>query len=96
MMTHLVADTPAEPILEIKGLEVIYQRAITAIQGISISVARNSITALVGTNGAGKSTTLAAIAGFMRADDAQVPQGKITFDGRSLLGLRAYEISALE
>jgi branched-chain amino acid transport system ATP-binding protein len=95
MMTHLVSDTPAEPILDIKGLEVIYQRAITAIQGVSISVARNSITALVGTNGAGKSTTLAAIAGFMRADDAQVPQGKINFDGRSLLGLRAYEISAL-
>ncbi len=95
MMTHLVAQTPAEPILEISGLEVIYQRAITAIQGVSISVARNSITALVGTNGAGKSTTLAAIAGFMRADDAQIPQGKITFDGRSLLGLRAYEISGL-
>ncbi len=95
MMTHLVAETPAEPILEISGLEVIYQRAITAIQGVSISVARNSITALVGTNGAGKSTTLSAIAGFMRADDAQIPQGKITFDGRSLLGLRAYEISAL-
>lgn len=95
MMTHLVSDTSAEPILEIAGLEVIYQRAITAIQGVSISVARNSITALVGTNGAGKSTMLAAIAGFMRADDAQIPQGKINFDGRSLLGLRAYEISAL-
>ena len=65
MMTHLVSDTSAEPILEIAGLEVIYQRAITAIQGVSISVARNSITALVGTNGAGKSTMLAAIAGFM-------------------------------
>ena len=94
-MTHLVSEKPAEPILQISGLEVIYQRAITAIQGVSISVARNSITALVGTNGAGKSTTLAAIAGFMRADDAQIPQGAIIFDGRSLLGMRPYEISAL-
>lgn len=82
-------------ILEIEGLEVIYQRAITAIQGVSLRIAKGSITALVGTNGAGKSTTLSAIAGFIRADDARIPQGKIIFDGTPLIGLRAHQISHL-
>jgi branched-chain amino acid transport system ATP-binding protein len=94
-MTHVVAKNENVPLLEIEGLEVIYQRAITAIQGISLRVAEHSITALVGTNGAGKSTTLTAVAGFMRADDAQIPQGKILFAGKSLLGLRGFQISAL-
>jgi branched-chain amino acid transport system ATP-binding protein len=85
----------AAPLLQIEHLEVIYQRAITAIQGISLRVADGSITAIVGTNGAGKSTTLAAVAGFIRADDAQVPQGRITFAGHSLAGLRSYQISNL-
>jgi branched-chain amino acid transport system ATP-binding protein len=87
--------TGAATLLEVENLEVIYQRAITAIQGISLSVPEGSITAIVGTNGAGKSTTLAAIAGFMRADDAQIPQGRITFAGRALLGLRNFQISNL-
>jgi branched-chain amino acid transport system ATP-binding protein len=94
-MTHVVTKNENVPLLEIEGLEVIYQRAITAIQGISLRVAEHSITALVGTNGAGKSTTLAAVAGFMRADDAQIPQGKIVFAGKTLLGLRGFQISAL-
>jgi branched-chain amino acid transport system ATP-binding protein len=92
---HGPSQDGAAPLLEIEHLEVIYQRAITAIQGISLRVADGSITALVGTNGAGKSTTLAAIAGFIRADDAQVPQGRITFAGRPLAGLRNYDISNL-
>jgi branched-chain amino acid transport system ATP-binding protein len=94
-MTLVVANNERAPLLEIEGLEVVYQRAITAIQGVSLRVAEHSITALVGTNGAGKSTTLAAVAGFMRADDAQVPQGQIMFAGNSLLALRGFQISAL-
>jgi branched-chain amino acid transport system ATP-binding protein len=92
-MTYVVSDNAGAPLLSIQNLEVIYQRAITAVQGISLQVAPHSITSIVGTNGAGKSTTLAAIAGFVRADDAQVPQGSITFDGKPLLGMRNYEIS---
>lgn len=85
----------SDSLLEIKNLEVIYNRAITAIQGVSLEVREGSITALVGTNGAGKSTTLAAVAGFMRADDVQMPQGTINFDGKPIKGLRNYQISAL-
>ena len=83
------------PLLEVKNLEVIYNRAITALQGVSLAVGQGSVTALVGNNGAGKSTLLAAIAGFMRVDDVQMPQGSITFAGTPILGRRNYRIAEL-
>lgn len=95
MSTVMPMHANRDMILRVENLEVIYQRAITAVQGISIDVAERSITALVGTNGAGKSTTLAAIAGFMRADDVQMPQGQITFRGRRIERMANHRISAL-
>lgn len=94
-MTYIVEADDRDAVLAIENLEVVYQRAITAVQGISLRVAEHSITALVGTNGAGKSTTLTAIAGFMRADDARIPQGDILFYGQSIVGLRGYQTSSL-
>src|SRR5262249_4297699 len=58
------------PLLAVEKLEVTYQRAITAVQGITLSVERGRIVALLGTNGAGKTTTLRAISGFLGIDDA--------------------------
>lgn len=87
-----MADTP---LLQVRQLEVVYNRVATAIQGVSLEVPEGKIVALVGTNGAGKTTILAAIAGFMRADDVQIPQGSICFDGTSIKGRRNYQISAL-
>ena len=52
-------------LLDVEGLEVVYHRAITAVQGVSFGVNENAIMALVGNNGAGKTTTLTAISGFM-------------------------------
>ncbi len=80
-------------LLEVRNLEVVYNRAATAIQGVSLAVEKGSITALVGTNGAGKSTTLMAIAGFMSADDVEVTQGDIRFDGISIVNVPNYKIS---
>ncbi|MBM3573366.1 MAG: ABC transporter ATP-binding protein, partial [Alphaproteobacteria bacterium] len=64
-------------------------------QGVSIKVRPGSITAIVGTNGAGKTTTLAAIAGFMRADDVQITEGDVLFQGASIKDLPNFRISAL-
>lgn len=83
------------PLLEIMGIEVVYHRAVTAVQGVSINVQPGSITALIGTNGAGKTTTLTAVAGFMHADDVKITQGEITFDGTPLRGRRIDQISAM-
>jgi branched-chain amino acid transport system ATP-binding protein len=68
-------------LLTIEKLEVVYHRAITAVQGITLAVEPGRIVALLGTNGAGKTTTLRAISGFLGIDDARVTEGAITFKG---------------
>jgi branched-chain amino acid transport system ATP-binding protein len=68
-------------LLDIRHLEVVYQRSITAVQGISLRVPSAQIVALLGTNGAGKTTTLRAISGFLGLDDARVTDGAILLKG---------------
>jgi len=73
-----------QALLTIEKLEVVYHRAITAVQGITLAVEPGRIVALLGTNGAGKSTTLRAISGFLGIDDARVTEGAITFKGEPI------------
>lgn len=82
------------PLLAVNTLEVVYNRAITAVQGVSFGVEDRSITALIGTNGAGKTTTLRAIGGFMRAENVAITQGDVAFEGVSIRGLRNDQVSA--
>jgi branched-chain amino acid transport system ATP-binding protein len=72
------------PLLAVDKLEVVYQRAITAVQGISLSVPQGQIVGVLGTNGAGKTTLLRAISGFHGIDDARVTEGSIRFKGRRI------------
>lgn len=74
----------AAPLLSLDKLEVVYKRAITAVQGISLAVRPGQIVAVLGTNGAGKTTTLRAISGFLGLDDARVTDGSITFKGERI------------
>ena len=67
--------------LEVENLEVTYSRVIVAVQGVSLKVPESSIVALLGTNGAGKSTTVRAISGFLPVDDAEIRKGAIRFAG---------------
>lgn len=73
-----------ENLLAIDKLEVVYKRAITAVQGITLGVRPGQIVALLGTNGAGKTTTLRAISGFLGIDDARVTEGAIAFHGERI------------
>jgi branched-chain amino acid transport system ATP-binding protein len=73
-----------EPLLSVEKLEVVYQRAITAVQGISLAVPQGQIVGILGTNGAGKTTLLRAISGFHGIDDARVTEGSIRFKGRAI------------
>lgn len=82
-----------EPLLSVDKLEVVYQRAITAIQGVTLQVHQGQIVALLGTNGAGKTTTLRAISGFLGLDDAKVTEGSIRFRGASLENRPPHEIT---
>src|SRR5215468_8303961 len=79
--------------LTVENLEVTYNRVIVAVQGISLKVPQNSIVALLGTNGAGKSTSVRAISGFLPVDDAEIKKGTIRFNGQSILGLPPYEVA---
>ena len=83
------------PLLGVEKLEVVYQHAITAVQGVTFSVDAGQIVALLGTNGAGKSTTLRAISGFLGIDDARVTEGSVTYQGRRIENRPPNEISTL-
>jgi branched-chain amino acid transport system ATP-binding protein len=72
------------PLLHVEKLEVVYHRTITAVQGINLLAYAGQIVAILGTNGAGKSTTLRAISGFLGLDDARVTDGSVTFNGRRI------------
>lgn len=80
-------------LLQVDKLEVVYQRAITAIQGVSLRVGERQIVALLGTNGAGKTTTLRAISGFLGLDDARVTEGSIRFRDAQLKNRPPHEIT---
>ena len=83
------------PLLSVEKLEVVYQRAITAVQGVSLSVQAGQIVAILGTNGAGKSTTLRAISGFLGIDDARVTEGSVVFKGRHIENRPPNEVARL-
>lgn len=67
--------------LRVSNLEAVYQKIILALRGISLEVKDGQIVALLGSNGAGKSTTLKAISGLLSAEDGQITDGKIEFQG---------------
>lgn len=74
-------------LLTVNDIEVIYDGAILAVAGVSLSVPKGAIVALLGANGAGKSTTLKAISGLVRAERAEVSRGVIEYAGRDLAGV---------
>jgi len=74
-------DLANEPILQLDNIEVIYEKVIFAIKHISLQVGPQSIVALLGANGAGKSTILKAISGLIPAQRGEIVQGRITYQG---------------
>jgi branched-chain amino acid transport system ATP-binding protein len=70
-----------EPILKINSIEVKYHEVILVLKGVSIEVPQGGIVALLGANGAGKSTTLKAISGLLKHEDGKVSDGNILFLG---------------
>jgi branched-chain amino acid transport system ATP-binding protein len=80
-------------LLEVRQLEVVYNRVATAVQGVSLEVPRGQIVAIIGTNGAGKTTTLRAISGFLPAEDVAITDGAILFDKRPIAKRLPHDIS---
>ena len=83
----------SENILRINNIEVMYQEVILVLKGVSIDVPQGGIVALLGANGAGKSTTLKSISGLLKHEDGEVTDGSIEFMGEKIHHLPAEEIA---
>jgi branched-chain amino acid transport system ATP-binding protein len=71
--------------LVVDRVEAIYNHSIIALHGVSLTVRRGEILAVLGANGAGKSTTLRSISNLLQAERGQITAGSIRFEGRDVL-----------
>jgi len=83
----------SETILKLNNVEVMYHEVILVLKGVSVNVAHGGIVALLGANGAGKSTTLKSISGLLNHEDGEVTDGSIEFMGEKIHHLSAEEIA---
>src|SRR4030066_1969798 len=70
--------------LEVKNIEVAYMHVIQGWRGVSLEVGDGKIVALLGANGAGKTTRLKAVSGMLRTEEGEVTDGSIDFDGKRI------------
>jgi branched-chain amino acid transport system ATP-binding protein len=75
------------PLLLVRDLDVVYGGAIRALHGVNLVVREGSIVALLGANGAGKTSLLRAVSGLLAANNGSIRQGSIEFAGASILGV---------
>ena len=69
----------AEDILIVNNIEVVYSHVILVLKGVSLNVKKGGITALLGGNGAGKSTTLKSISNLLASERGEVTKGSVSF-----------------
>jgi branched-chain amino acid transport system ATP-binding protein len=79
-------------ILSVNNIEVVYDHVILVLKGVSLEVPAGEIVALLGANGAGKSTTLKAISNLLSAERGEVTKGSIVFDGGEVHALSPNEL----
>lgn len=78
--------------LTLNNIEVIYNDVVLVLKGLSLEVPEGRIVALLGSNGAGKSTTLKAISGLLKPENGEVTDGEILFQGQPIHKKDAAEI----
>jgi len=79
-------------LLNVNGIEVIYNHVILVLKGVSLSVPEGGIVALLGANGAGKTTTLRAVSNLLRGERGEVTKGYIEYRGERIEDLTAYDL----
>jgi branched-chain amino acid transport system ATP-binding protein len=83
-------DGPA--LLSVRNIEVLYDDVILVLRGVSLEVSQGEVVALLGANGAGKSTTLKAISGLLKSEDGEVRRGEIVFRNQRIDGIAPDQI----
>ncbi|HJS02221.1 MAG TPA: ABC transporter ATP-binding protein [Variovorax sp.] len=82
----------ADILLDVNGIEVIYNHVILVLKGVSLQVPEGGIVALLGGNGAGKTTTLRAVSNLLAGERGAVTKGNITLRGERIEALSPAEL----
>ena len=91
-MSTQTAAAAVDTYLSIKNIEVIYDHVILVLKGVSLNVPKGKIVALLGANGAGKSTTLKAISNLLHAERGDVTKGSVEYKGNRIDQLTPNEL----
>jgi branched-chain amino acid transport system ATP-binding protein len=83
---------PGDPLLSVANIEVVYDRVVLVLKGVSLVVPQGGIVALLGANGAGKTTTLRAVSNLLEAERGRVTKGTVRFAGQPTIGRPTAEI----
>ncbi len=86
------APAAGAPVLAVDNIEVIYEDVILVLRGLSLAVPDGQVVALLGSNGAGKSTTLKAISGLLRSEHGEVSDGDVVYRGKKITHAAPAEI----
>jgi branched-chain amino acid transport system ATP-binding protein len=81
------------PLLAVNNLEVVFHHTVQVLKGLSLAVPEGRIVALLGSNGAGKTTALKAISGLLPLEDGEVTDGEVLFRGEALHRLLPHQIA---
>ena len=81
----MLDSTENDTLLKVNNIEVVYNHIILVLRGVSLNVQQGGITALLGGNGAGKSTTLKAISNLLHSERGEVTKGSITYKDQSIM-----------
>jgi branched-chain amino acid transport system ATP-binding protein len=79
-------------VLQVNGIEVIYNHVILVLKGVSLTLPEGRIVALLGGNGAGKTTTLRAISNLLKSERGEVTKGSIDLRGERIENLSPAEL----
>ncbi|WP_153146690.1 ABC transporter ATP-binding protein [Dechloromonas sp. H13] len=91
-MSTQTAAVAVDNYLSINNIEVIYDHVILVLKGVSLNVPKGKIVALLGANGAGKSTTLKAISNLLHAERGDVTKGSVEYKGERIDQLSPNEL----
>ena len=91
-MTAATAAESAQVLLDVNGIEVIYNHVILVLKGVSLQVPEGRIVALLGANGAGKTTTLRAVSNLLKGERGDVTKGHIQYRGQRIERLSPAEL----
>ena len=91
-MNAILDTAESKNLLSVNNVEVIYDHVILVLKGVSLEVPEKGIVALLGANGAGKSTTLKAISNLLRAERGDITKGTIEYQGTRIDRLTSAEL----